>query len=210
MRFSRSSALDDAPTDATGADVPAYVEEAPTVVQELPTPGPGTGQETCPACGQPVPPDGQLLQETLADVAAAVPPDQIPVIFYGHLFRDHPEVRTIFPDDMTAQNERLLGSILALFQRFGDLDSGEGSGLDFLRTHAVAIGRAHARFNLGLIHYVWVEDALLATLREAIGQGLTPVRLAAVRRAYTFLAGVMASSAAVANHPAQPRRGSTV
>jgi methyl-accepting chemotaxis protein len=131
--------------------------------------------------------DHLLLQESLSLIAPVA--DDFVAAFYDRLFAAHPELRGMFPADMTLQRERLLKAVIALVTHFDHPEQ--------LRPALIAMGRTHVRLGVGLAHYAIVGATLLETLREFAGPAWNPAYAHAWERAYTFAAGTMMASTAV-------------
>lgn len=153
-----------------------------------PTPAP-----TCPHCGAPVRTDSQLLADSLALVADRGA--DLIATFYGLLFRRRPDLRPLFPEDMSVQQEKLLGAVVTLAQRF---DPDNDDAMDWLDQQLTAMGRAHTRFapQPGPLEYGVVGDALLTTLADFAGSAWTQQYADAWRRAYWYAAGRMLAAQA--------------
>lgn len=124
-----------------------------------------------------------LVQSSFAKVApiAATAAD----LFYGRLFEIAPEVRAMFPDDLTDQKKKLmamLGTAVGALTR-----------LDQLLPAVRALGERHAGYGVKAAHFAPVGAALLWTLEKGLGPDFTPETKAAWTEAYTALAGVMTS-----------------
>lgn len=103
--------------------------------------------------------------------------------FYVHLFRGHPELRTLFPQEVAAQARKLtamLGMIVAA------LDQPQR-----LQAMLCALGERHAGYGAGTAHYDAVGTALLQTLREELGADFDAELEAAWSAAYGFMAARM-------------------
>ncbi len=126
-----------------------------------------------------------LVQDSFKKVApiAATAAD----IFYDRLFEIAPEVRQLFPDDMS-QQKRLLMSML-------------GTAVTNLhRAEAILpavqdLGRRHVGYGVKDEHYDTVGGALLWTLEKGLGDAFTPEVKEAWGAAYGLLAGVMKDAA---------------
>jgi hemoglobin-like flavoprotein len=95
---------------------------------------------------------------------------------------------------LTAQKERLLKAVIFVSQHYGDWDK--------LKTVLAAMGRAHARFNLGMQDYQDVGAALLSTLEQFAGKNWNEELAASWERVYTYLACIMlAASVTVDQDP---------
>lgn len=140
--------------------------------------------------------DHLLLQESLNLVAPVA--GELVAAFYDKLFTDHPELRAMFPQDLTEQHDRLLKAVIALVTHFDQPE--------LLQPALTAMGRTHVRHGVTLGHYAIVGATLLETLREFAGPAWTPDYAAAWERAYTFAAGTMMAVSA-ATPPAKSRNG---
>ena len=84
--------------------------------------------------------------------------DEITERFYRRLFEARPELRPMFPDDMTAQRKKLFDSLRVV--------------IDHLRTPAQvraqleALGRSHVRYGAKPEHYPIVCESLVAALAD--------------------------------------------
>lgn len=133
--------------------------------------------------------DARLLQESLNLVAPAA--GELIAAFYAQLFADHPHLRPMFPAVMDQQQEKLLKAIIALVTHYDQPQA--------LVPALVAMGNNHARYGVRLDHYAAVGATLLATLRRFAADAWTPEYEGAWERAYTFAAGAMMQSGAVAS-----------
>ncbi|MEV0720094.1 globin domain-containing protein, partial [Asanoa sp. NPDC050611] len=121
--------------------------------------------------------DAKLLQASLEVVADRA--DELIASFYGRLFAEYPAVRPMFPADMDAQHDKLLGAIIALVTNYENPEA--------LRPTLEALGAKHDGWGVRPEHYTAVAGCLLATLREFAGDAFTPeVEGAWVRAAGEF------------------------
>ena len=123
----------------------------------------------------------KLVQSTFAQVVpiAATAAD----LFYGRLFETEPELRPMFPDDLTEQKKKLMGM---LGTAVGGL-----SRLDVILPAVQSLGRRHAGYGVTAEHYAPVGAALLWTLEKGLGEVFTADVRAAWTMAYTTLATAM-------------------
>ncbi len=165
-----------------------------------------TPDEICPNCGQRVPSDAELLKATIKLVSEAGVANQLAPYFYDRLFTEHPETHHLFEHtDMDAQHDRILNSLLLLADHYGD-DETNSDDPEMLERSLIAMGRQHVRFNLDVEHYAWVGTALLETVHYFAGPNSTPMLIAAWRRAYKYMAGVMLEGESRPNRGGQGRR----
>ena len=131
--------------------------------------------------------DHLLLQESLNLVAPVA--GELIAAFYDKLFAAHPELRSMFPANMSVQREKLLNAVIALVTHFDRPEK--------LEPALIAMGRTHVRHGVGLGHYAIVGGVLLETLAEFAGPAWNHAYAAAWERAYTFAAGTMMAASAV-------------
>ena len=110
--------------------------------------------------------------------------DAFAAAFYRKLFEIAPEVRVLFPADLSEQGRKLM---VVLTFAVGALDRG-----DVLVPAVQALGARHKAYGVKNAHFAPVGGALLDTLAGALGDGFTPEALAAWTQAYGLVAGWMA------------------
>lgn len=128
--------------------------------------------------------DQRLLQESLAILD---PLEDTLLKFYTALLRDRPYLRSLFPESIMAQRERLKSSFLRLID-----------ALDRLETIVPAIealGRDHRKFGVRPPHYTAFADALIEALRAAGGDRWCDEYEQAWLRLYWFTAKLMIDAA---------------
>lgn len=146
-----------------------------------------------PETAPPVSPalDPAVIRRSLAGITAG--PQQVAGDFYGYLFAACPELRGMFPPQMTAQNERLLAALMKIAQL---LDSP-----DALARYLTQLGRDHRKYGVAPEHYTPVGEALLAALRRRC-PSWDDAAEAAWAAAYGAASGAMIAAAATASGPA--------
>ncbi|MFZ5778678.1 MAG: globin family protein [Pseudomonadota bacterium] len=127
----------------------------------------------------------QLVQTTFAKVVpiSATAAD----LFYGRLFEIAPQVRTMFPEDLSGQKKKLMAML-------GTAVAGL-SNLDALIPAVRALGRRHAGYGVTARHYAPVGAALLWTLEQGLGPDFTPEARDAWSTAYIVLSTTMIDAA---------------
>ena len=127
----------------------------------------------------------KLVQTSFAQVApiAATAAD----LFYGRLFEIAPEVRAMFPDDLSGQKKKLMAML-------GTAVAGL-SHLDTLLPAVRALGQRHAGYGVSAEQYAPVGAALLWTLEKGLGDGFTSETRDAWATAYQVLSGTMIEAA---------------
>jgi NAD(P)H-flavin reductase/hemoglobin-like flavoprotein len=129
--------------------------------------------------------DTAALKASWGRVAAAG--DDVPLYFYSHLFLSHPEVRSMFPIQMTAQREKLVAALGAVVSNVESLDD--------VVPILEQLGRDHRRFSVVAEHYSAVGASLLATLKRFLGTSWTPELADTWAQAYGVVAKVMVAAA---------------
>ena len=127
----------------------------------------------------------KLVQDSFAKVApiAATAAE----LFYGRLFEIAPQVRAMFPDDMTEQRKKLMATLAIVVNGLNNLDT--------ILPAASALAKRHVGYGAQAGHYPVVGEALLWTLEQGLGPAWTPQVAAAWTAAYTTLSGFMISEA---------------
>ena len=104
-------------------------------------------------------------------------------LFYDRLFEIAPEVRSMFPQDLSEQKKKLMAHARHRrrqpAQARDDPSGGEGPR------------QRHKGYGVTAAHYAPVGAALLWTLEKGLGPDFTPEVKAAWTETYTALAGVM-------------------
>jgi hemoglobin-like flavoprotein len=131
------------------------------------------------------PDEVKLVQQSFSKVAPIS--DQAAILFYDRLFEVAPQVRSMFPDDMTEQRKKLMMMLAAVVGGLGDLPS--------ILPAASALAKRHVAYGAKAEHYPVVGSALLWTLEKGLGEAWTPDVAAAWTTAYGTLSGYMISQA---------------
>jgi hemoglobin-like flavoprotein len=127
----------------------------------------------------------KLVQQSFAKVAPIS--ETAAVLFYDRLFEIAPQVKAMFPADMTEQRRKLMGMLAAVVNGLGDLNS--------ILPAASALAKRHVSYGAKAEHYPVVGAALLWTLEKGLGDGWTPDVAEAWTAAYGTLSGFMISEA---------------
>ena len=126
-----------------------------------------------------------LVQQSFAKVAPIAP--QAADLFYGRLFEVAPQVRSLFPDDMSEQKKKLMGMLAVVVNGLDKLDT--------VLPAACALAKRHVSYGAAPEHYPVVGGALLWTLEKGLGEAWTPELAEAWSDAYTTLSGFMIAEA---------------
>ncbi|MFZ0841409.1 MAG: globin family protein [Xanthobacteraceae bacterium] len=126
-----------------------------------------------------------LVQASFAKVAPVA--DQAAQIFYDRLFAVAPQVRSLFPNDMTEQRRKLMGTLGVVVNALDKLET--------VLPAASALAKRHVSYGAQPAHYPVVGEALLWTLQRGLGDAWTDDVAAAWTAAYTTLSNFMISEA---------------
>ena len=129
--------------------------------------------------------DTAALKASWANVVAAG--DDVPLYFYSHLFLTHPEVRAMFPIQMSGQRDKLVAALGAVVSNVDEIDS--------VVPLLEQLGRDHRRFSVVTEHYSAVGASLLATLKKFLGHMWTRDLADTWSQAYGLVAKVMVAAA---------------
>ena len=127
----------------------------------------------------------KLVQESFAKVAPIS--ETAAVLFYDRLFEIAPQVKAMFPADMTEQRKKLMAMLAAVVNGLANLES--------ILPAASALAKRHVAYGAKAEHYPVVGSALLSTLEKGLGEAWTPEVADAWTAAYGTLSGFMISEA---------------
>ena len=127
----------------------------------------------------------KIVQQSFARVAPIA--DQAATIFYNRLFEVVPQVKVMFPEDMTEQRRKLMATLAVVVNGLTDLPS--------ILPAASALAIRHVSYGARREHYPVVGAALLYTLEKGLGEAWTPDVADAWTAAYGTLSGYMITEA---------------
>ncbi|MEO1205691.1 MAG: globin family protein [Pseudomonadota bacterium] len=141
----------------------------------------------------------KLVQDSFQKVVPIAP--QAADIFYTRLFEIAPEVRPMFPEDMSEQGGKLMAM---LGTAVGSLHQ-----VDTIIPAVQDLGRKHVGYGVTNEQYKPVGEALIYTLEKGLGDDFTPDVKEAWVTTYTTLQGVMTAAAdeVVAATPPAEKKG---
>jgi NAD(P)H-flavin reductase/hemoglobin-like flavoprotein len=113
--------------------------------------------------------------------------DRVTQYFYSHLFVSHPELRSLFPVQMTGQRDKF-------FTALGTIVS-NADALDDVMTFIEQLGRDHRRFSVVTEHYMAVGGSLMAALKRFLGASWDAELADSWAQAYGLVAKVMVAAA---------------
>ena len=117
-------------------------------------------------------------------------PAEVAEFFYARLFEIGPELRPLFPDDLSDLGRKLTSTMSLTITTIEDWDA--------LAPILAALARRHVAYGVEPWHYSFVTQAFCATLKHF---GATPFQMAAWRRALSLIAGHMIDAAYALNVP---------
>ncbi|MBL7775357.1 MAG: hypothetical protein JNK89_05110 [Saprospiraceae bacterium] len=112
---------------------------------------------------------------------------QLSDLFYSKLFFDHPELRSLFPSDMSGQHQKLIATLQILIARLDQMAT--------LEQEIAELGRRHQQYGVRPKHYGHVGAALLWTFERVLGSDWTPLVAEAWQTLYKTLAEAMLQAA---------------
>ncbi len=124
---------------------------------------------------------GQLVQASFDQVAPVA--DQVAVRFYTRLFQLDPALRSLFPDEMAQQRDKLMRTLAVAVCGLNQPEA----LMPILQSLAVR----HAGYGVRRDHYATVGAALLGALAETLGQGFSDELREAWVVVYSTLSGAM-------------------
>ena len=127
----------------------------------------------------------KLVQTSFAKVApiATIAAD----LFYGRLFEIAPQVRRMFPEDLSEQKKKLMTMLATVVSGLTKLDT--------LMPAVRALGARHAGYGVQAEQFAPVGAALLWTLEQGLGDDFTAEVKEAWATAYGVLSQVMIDAA---------------
>jgi hemoglobin-like flavoprotein len=127
----------------------------------------------------------KLVQQSFSKVAPIA--DQAATVFYDRLFEVAPQVKAMFPADMSEQKKKLMATLAVVVSGLSDLPA--------ILPAASALAKRHVAYGAKPEHYPVVGSALLWTLEKGLGSSWTSDVAAAWTAAYGTLSGFMISEA---------------
>ncbi len=109
--------------------------------------------------------------------------DQFSTDFYERLFRRAPALRAMFREDLAGQGMKFMTTLREVIFHAQDTE-GEGDRLEEL-------GRGHASLGVTADHFAPMEEALIETLRDTLGDECSDDLEAVWRKAYEEMSAAM-------------------
>ena len=111
-------------------------------------------------------------------------------LFYDRLFVIAPELRSLFPEDLSEQKRKLVSMLGTGVAKLHDLST--------LGPVLKNLGARHTSYGTTTEHYAVVGEALLWTLQKGLGHAFTPEIRTAWTKVYALIASTMQAGAAEA------------
>ncbi len=127
----------------------------------------------------------KLVQESFKKVEPIA--DQAADLFYGRLFEIAPQVRSLFPSDMSQQKMKLMSMIGTAVNNLHQVEKIIPAVQD--------LGRKHVGYGVTVEQYKPVGEALIWTLEKGLGDACTPEVKAAWVTTYQTLEKAMTDAA---------------
>ena len=108
-------------------------------------------------------------------------------LFYSRLFEVEPGYRTLFPDDISEQKQKLMTMLAVAVNGLGRIEA--------IVPAVRKLGERHAGYGVTPDQYPAVGSALLWTLAQGLGEDFTPEVETAWIAAYSLLADTMVAGA---------------
>lgn len=123
----------------------------------------------------------QLVQQTFEMILPIA--DTAAFFFYERFFAAEPSIRSLFPDDLTIQRGKFVETLSLLVR---GLDQPEEL-MEYLRE----LGARHQGYHVRPAHYAAMNQAIVDTLAECLGERFTPEMQAAWEESLAVLAAIM-------------------
>ena len=127
----------------------------------------------------------ELVKTSFASIRPVA--DAVTARFYSRLFALDPALRALFPADMFQQRHKFIQTLDAIVNAL------DQPGL--VVAEVAALGQRHTSYGVVAEYFALVEEALLWSLAQELGERWTPEVAAAWRAAYTLVAATMQAAA---------------
>jgi hemoglobin-like flavoprotein len=130
-----------------------------------------------------------LLKETFK----IINPERFAMRFYSNLFVLHPEVKSIFPDDLTDLSTKIISVFHLVVYSFKETSNGHFNLQPELLRPLRTLGELHSKKGVANEYYDWANQILLKSMREESPTGFTAELEAAWKLALDQLTAAMTS-----------------
>ncbi|MBY0372810.1 MAG: hypothetical protein K2Q23_02380 [Bryobacteraceae bacterium] len=128
----------------------------------------------------------QLVRESFFELREVAGP--LALLFYGRLFALEPELRRMFPQQMSAQGKKLMDMLAAAVDGLENWDR--------LKPALRDLGARHATYGVEARHYPLVVEAMLWSIGQSLAAGAGPEVKRAWSNLFHEIAAVMLDGAA--------------
>ena len=128
-----------------------------------------------------------LVQESFRHIGRQ--PHEAGRMFYDALFMLAPELRPLFPEDLSRQKLKFIQMLSTIVRSLDQIST--------ISDEIVELGRRHLSYDVEDEHYAVLGEALMSTVDRLLGASLTPAISDAWVAAYGMFARVMQESSAV-------------
>lgn len=115
-----------------------------------------------------------------------------PTFFYDALFRHAPELRQLFREDLEGQGMKFMTTLGVIIARLNDENA--------VAPQFQELGRTHASLGILREHFPPMEEALIDTLRHALGKEMTLELEALWRTAFKEIGSKMIERGGIPRH----------
>lgn len=136
------------------------------------------------------------LETVLARIAfskALLHRDRFISDFYKQLFHNHPELRPLFPNDLSDQQVKMVDTLTLLTLHLQDREA--------LAEGLRGLGIRHQGYGILPSHYGAMRTAMLEALRKVLGDEWTPEMASSCDKTLIWVAEVMLSATEVGSRP---------
>ncbi len=103
--------------------------------------------------------------------------------FYDALFKHAPDLRQLFRDDLAGQGMKFMTTLQVIVEKLGDEED--------IATQFMGLGRTHSALGIRQAHFEPMEEALIDTLRNALGAEFDAETEKSWRKAYKVVSANM-------------------
>ncbi|MGV6848999.1 MAG: globin domain-containing protein [Marinibacterium sp.] len=123
----------------------------------------------------------QILQDSLARLTEKM--NLHPAVFYEALFARAPDLRGMFREDLEGQGMQFMKTLSVIVSKLRDPDA--------LDAQVAELGATHKILGVTREMFAPMEEALIDTMRAALGEDFTPDLEELWRRAYGRISAAM-------------------
>jgi len=145
-----------------------------------------------------------LLKQTFRIVDT----DRLAMRFYSSLFAQHPEVKSLFPDDLTILSTKIVSVFELVAYSFVETKAGEYNLQAEVLQPLQHLGELHTKKGVVHDYYPWANALLLRSIQEESGPNFTSEMETAWKLALNHLTVAMLSKHSPSDSPFETMRDS--